>query len=227
MDTSINPAPRVRSARSRGAFRLGLAASACLGVLGLTTGAAQAIAGAAIANDSTFALANPAHRDVSRVAFGVHQYGTVTAASAHNQAEAESVACSTAAPCRSISLSFQIVTMAGEKIHLNAVNLSHSQNQHCDGCETLAGAYQFIVSTPGAFSLSQAALAQLARIHTELNALGASSAPVAQLKASADALAARVTTILNGAAAAAPRPLHPLTQPAAAPVTVHRMFDQG
>ena len=224
---TTNDAPRIRSARSRGALRLGLAASACVGALGLAAGAAQAFAGVAVATDGAHALANPGHRDVVRVAFDLHQYGEVLAASARNQAEAESVACSAAAPCRSISLSFQIVTMAGEHIHLNAVNLSHSENEHCDGCQTLAGAYQFIVSTPGAFTLSRTAVQQLAHIHDELNALGASTASVDSIKASADALAAQVTAILNAAAAAAPRPVHPLAQPDGAPVTVHRMFDQG
>lgn len=227
MNTNHVPAHGVRSARARGAFRAGLLASACLGAVALAGGAAQAFAGVAVADDGARALANPGHRTVFDDSFDVHQYGEARAASARNQAEAESIACSAESPCRSIALSFQIVTVAGEHVHLNAVNLGNAQNVHCDGCETLAGAYQFVVSTPEPFTLGPSTLRRLGRIHAELNALSSSSASVTQLKADADALAAQVTAILTAAAAAGHSGVRPQTQSAQQPVTMHRMFDQG
>jgi hypothetical protein len=229
---------RTRPTRSRKAFRYGLLLAACLGAVGAAAGAAQAVgaqagmdgsAGVAVATDGARALANPGHSDSFDTSFTVHQYGELFAASVRNQAEADAAGCRSADPCRAVSLSFQIVTMAGPDIHLNAVNLSNSHNVRCTGCESLAGAYQFVVSTPAPFTLSAADLRKLAHIHAELNALRTSGESVDDVKAQADALAAQVTAILKAAAASAPSgsTIRPLTQPAGPLVTVHRMFDQG
>jgi hypothetical protein len=218
-------AQNVRSAR-HGARRFGLLATACLGVVGVTAGAAQAIAGTGVVTTSANALANPGHPDVFQDSFEVHRLGTVLAAGVHNQAQAQSVQCSTAHPCRSVALSFQIVTMVGDQAHLNAVNLSNSQNVHCPGCESLAVAYQFVVSTDSAFAFSAATQQQLTQIHDELDALSSSNASTTQLKTTVDGLAGQVTSILDAAAAAAPKSAHTATQSTAPQVTVHRKVDQ-
>ena len=217
----------------RKAFRVGLLATASITAVA-TAATAQAAGpgstagtghGVGIASDSAHSLANPGHSIRFDDSFTVHQEGTVFAAAVHNQAEADSVACTAARPCRSVALSFQIVTMAGENIHLNAVNTSNASNIHCDGCQTLAAAYQFIVSTPRPFALSRTAQRQLADIHRKLDALGRSKAPIATVQAQADALAAQVTSILDTASANAPK------GPGADPftvahprVTVHRHY---
>jgi hypothetical protein len=216
--------PRIKPL-SRSAYRFGVLATACLGAAGLAAGAAEAIAGTGLVTTSAHALANPAHPDVFQDSLEVHQLGTVLATGARNQAEAESVSCSAARPCRSVSLSFQIVTMVGEQSHLNAVNLSSAKNVHCPGCESLAVAYQFILSTDNAFTLSPSTRQDLGRIHDQLNTLASSNTPPAQLKADADALAGQVTSILDNALAAAPKSAHPATS-AGPLVTVHRMVDQ-
>lgn len=227
MKTKTTSRHRARTAHS-GVLRYGVLASTCLGTLALATGAAQAFAGVGVASDGAHALANPGHRDVFSASFDVHQYGQVLAGSARNQAEAESIGCSDRSPCRSIALSFQIVTMAGEHVHLNALNLSNAENVHCDGCETLAGAYQFVVSTPVAFSLSPHVQLQLQHIRDELNALSTSHASIAQIQADADALAAQVTAVLRTAAAAGAAGHGPVTAKSQDPlVTMHRIFHQG
>jgi len=225
-------------------FRFGMLATAALGAVGVAAGAAgaaQAVAfgngsssdssGIAIANNEAFALSNAHDRTSFQDSFTVHQYGEVFAASVRNDATAESVACSPNAPCRSVALSFQIITMAGSDIHLNAVNLSNATNQHCAGCQTVAGAYQFVVDTPGAFKLSTADEAKLAAIHRQLDALGTGSLPIDQVQARADALAVQVAAILKSAAATAPQTatgMRPMNVPAGggATVTVHRDFQQ-
>lgn len=227
---------RLARLRNRHTFRLGLLATACLGAIGTAAGAAQAVgagaglSGVAVADDISTSLANPGHQNRFDDSFAVHQFGTVYAGSVRNQATAESVACTADNPCRSVSISFQIDTLAGENVHLNAVNLSNADNEHCDGCQTLASAYQFVVSTPAPFALSPAAQSQLAAIHAQLDALSTSTAPVAQVQAQIDALAGQVTTILQTAAAnapavaAGPTTNAPMFQPT---VTVHRMFNQN
>lgn len=211
----------------RRTFRLGLLTAATLGVVGVAAGAAQAVAtgggfssdkgGIAIADNETFALSNAHSPSTFRDSFTIHQYGDVIAGSVRNEATAESAGCSAAAPCRAVSLSFQIITMAGSNIHLNAVNLGNATNEHCAGCQTVAGAYQFVVDTPVAFSLSPSAEAQLAAIHSELNALSNSGLSAADVQSKADALALQVSAILKSAAADAAK--SPGARPAAATAT--------
>ena len=84
---------------------------------------------------------------------------------------------------------------------------------HCAGCQTVAGAYQFVVATPGAFTLNRTAMAQLNAIHHELNALSNSKLSADQVQSTADTLAAKVEAILKNAAATSPEGpvLRPLT----------------
>ncbi|HET9171137.1 MAG TPA: hypothetical protein VFN97_16990 [Actinospica sp.] len=218
--------------------RLGVLATAALGTVGTIGSIAQAVTlgdgfssdtgGTAVANNYTFALSNAGDQTSFKDSFTVHQYGSVNAAYLRNQAIAESVSCSPDAPCRSVSLSFQIATMAGTDIHLDAVNLSDAQNVHCAGCQTVAGAYQFVVSTPGAFTLNATARAQLDRIHHELNALSNSKLSADQVQSAADALAMQVASILKTAAATSPEgPVeHALTGSFSPKVTVYRDFQQ-
>ncbi|WP_042364012.1 hypothetical protein [Streptacidiphilus neutrinimicus] len=228
----LNPHRKIRSrvGAARRAVRVGLIATAGLGVIGGTAGVAQAVggpSGVALASDGAHTLADRAHETRFQDSFTVHQYGTLYAASARNQAQAISAYCSPHDPCRSVALSFQIVTMAGTNIHLNALNLSKAENVHCSGCQTLAGAYQFIVSTPRPFTLSATAERQLAEIHRKLDALGRSTAPTAELKSQVDALAAQVTAILKAAAATAPKgPGVSALDQMEPEVTVHRVFDE-
>ncbi|WP_042416975.1 hypothetical protein [Streptacidiphilus anmyonensis] len=230
MELNPHRKPRTRVGAARRALRVGLIAGAGLGVIGATAGAAQAIGGppgVGVASDGAHTLADRAHTTRFQDSFTVHQYGTLYAASARNQAQAISAYCSPNAPCRSVALSFQIVTMAGTDIHLNALNLSKAENVHCAGCQTLAGAYQFVVSTPRPFTLSATAERQLADIHRKLDALGRSTAPVDQLKSQVDALAAQVTAILKAAAATAPKgPGVSALAQMEPEVTVHRVFDE-
>ena len=226
---------------ARRMFRLGILATAALGSIGAVAGVAQAVTfsdgyssdsgGIAVANNEAFALSNAQEQSTFKDSFTVHQYGDVFAATVRNDATAESVACSPASPCRAVSLSFQIITMAGADIHLNAVNLGNADNVHCAGCQTVAGAYQFVVDTPAAFTLSRSAESQLAAIHKQLDALSSSTLSIDDVQSKADALAVQVAAILKTAAASVPASggtgIHPLTATAASPtVRVYRDFQQ-
>jgi hypothetical protein len=219
-------------------IRIGVLTTAALGTVGTVAGIAQAVTvgdgystengGVAIANSTTFALSNAQDQTSFKDSFTIHQYGEVHGAYLRNDATAESVACSPDAPCRAVSLSFQIVTMAGTDIHLNAVNLSNAENVHCAGCQTVAGAYQFVVDTPAAFTLNASARAQLNAIHHELNALSNSTLSADQVQSQADALAMKVAAILKNAAATSPE--SPVRRPLTAStlngptVTVYKDF---
>jgi hypothetical protein len=158
-----------------------------------------------VAVDDVHTVANRVHTQRFEDSFTVHQFGPLIDATVHNTAVATSVACDPAAPCRSVALSFQIDTMSGTQIKLHAVNHSYADNEHCAGCQTFAGAWQFVVSTPRPFSLSASDERQLAAIHRQLDALRSSDIPVSEVQSQAEALAAKVTAILKAAAARAPK----------------------
>jgi len=213
--------PRTQSVFTQRAVRVGLFAA---GAAGLATAVpAQAATGApqhsAVASDQTFSRADFRHHTQARDSFTVRQFGTVNAATARNQANAVGVGCSVDDHCRSVALSFQIVTMAGEHTHLNAINRGDAVNNHCDGCQTLAGAYQFVVSTPRPLTLDAETQGRLSDIHQRLDALTRSTLPAADLKTRADALAAEVNTVLRDAVANAPKGEEQPT------VTLHRNLD--
>ncbi|MFI9205748.1 hypothetical protein [Streptomyces sp. NPDC053048] len=202
---------------SRHFLRLGLLAA---GIATVTTaGPAQAAEAVAVAHDAVRTTANHRHHTQFRDSFSVRQLGTVAAARVGNHATARSVGCTADDACRSVALSFQIVTYSGERVRLAAVNAGRATNDHCTGCQTLAGAYQFVVVTPKATRLTPAAQRRLADIHRRLDALGASRLPAAELKKEADGLAAEVASLLADPASTA-------TAPSARPtVKVHRQLD--
>ncbi|MFE1854787.1 hypothetical protein [Streptomyces sp. NPDC059489] len=213
--------PRPPSALSQRAVRVGLFAA---GAAGLATAVpAQAATAAprhaAVAVDQTFTRADFRQHTQTKDSFTVRQLGTVSAATVRNQANAVGVGCSVDDRCRSVALSFQIVTMAGERTHLTAVNRGDAVNKYCDGCQTLAGAYQFVVSTPRPFALDGEARRRLNGIHRRLDVLTRSTLPAADIKTRADALAAEVDKVLSEAVAKAPKG-HERPR-----VTLHRHLD--
>ncbi|MEU1307554.1 hypothetical protein ABZ419_01420 [Streptomyces cinnamoneus] len=201
---------------SRHLLRLGLLAAGV--ATAATAGPAQASEGVAVTFDSVRTTANHRHHTEYRDSFHVHQLGTVAAARLTNRANAASSGCTADDACRSVALSFQIVTLAGKNVRLDTVNKGRALNDHCTGCQTLAGAYQFVVSTPRATRLTDAAQRRLADIHRRLDALGGSRLPAAELKKKADALAAEVTALLA-------RPDSTTTAGTRPAVRVHRQLD--
>ncbi|MEV7071150.1 hypothetical protein [Streptomyces sp. NPDC093990] len=200
--------PRTPSPLTRRAVRVGLFAA---GVAGVATAVpAQAATGGtaakvAVASDHVFSHADRRDHTEEKDSFTIRQFGKVNAASVRNQANAVSSGCTADDACRSVALSFQIVTVAGEHTRLNAVNLSDATNKSCTGCQTLTGAYQFVVSTPAPLTLDSAHRRQLDDIHRRLDALTRSDIPATDLRTRADSLAAEVDAVLKDAVARAPK----------------------
>ncbi|KPI05181.1 hypothetical protein OK074_0319 [Actinobacteria bacterium OK074] len=212
--------PRTSAVLTQRAVRIGLLAAGAAGLAtAVPTVASAAPQHVAVAADQTFSRADFRHHTDTEDSFTVRQFGTVAAATARNQANAVGVGCSVDDHCRSVALSFQIVTLAGDATRLNAVNRGDAVNKHCDGCQTLAGAYQFVVSTPRPLTLDGDTRGKLADIHRRLDDLTRSTAPAADLKTQADNLAAEVNTVLKDAVARAPKGDEKPT------VEVHRHLD--
>ncbi|MEW2134914.1 hypothetical protein [Streptomyces sp. NPDC005435] len=213
--------PRASSGPFNGrAVRTVLLAAGAAGVAtAVPAHAATGPARAAIVSDNVFSNANRLHHTQAKDSFTVREFGNVRAASVRNQANAVSVGCSVDDKCRSVALSFQIVTIAGDVHRLKAVNVSDAANKYCDGCQTLAGAYQFVVSTPNPLKLDSGARRQLNDIQRRLDALTRSSLPATELQTKVDALAGEVNGILQNAVAKAPKG-HDRPD-----VTLHRRLD--
>jgi hypothetical protein len=215
---------------SRNAKRLGLLTISCMTALTVAVPAGAAPSSSYVgtaAYDLARTHANRAHPDQFKDTFAIHQLGAVVAAHVDNRAIAASAGCKPHDPCRSVALSFQIVTLAGSHVRLIASNIGRAVNYECPGCQTFAGAYQFIVSTPRPFTLSPDVKSKLDAIEGQLDDLRDSQNSIADIRERADSLADQVKAILNDAAAAAPRGpvVHPLDtfQPT---VTMHSHFDQ-
>ncbi|MFI1565091.1 hypothetical protein ACH4ZX_18900 [Streptomyces sp. NPDC020490] len=160
----------------------------------------------AAAVDMARTHADRMHVDQFDESFQVHEFGPLVAVTANNRATAESAGCSPLDPCRSVALSYQIVTTAGRNARLiNATNISRAVNYHCDSCQTFSGAYQFVVATPQKLTLSSATRGRLDDIHREVAALRASNLSISEVQRRADALAQQVKTILDREVASAPR----------------------
>ncbi|MFF3637193.1 hypothetical protein [Streptomyces sp. NPDC002250] len=213
------------------AVRLGAVVTAGLAITAATTtaratpnrtGFAHQVA---IAVDTALSHADRTHVNQSDSSFAIHEYGPTIAVTANNRATAVSAGCSLNNPCRSVALSYQIVTTAGRNARLiNATDISRSVNEHCPACETVSAAYQFVVATPRQFSLSRQARSELNGINRQVDALRASRLPIDQITHHADELARQVKAILDREAARAPR-TSGTTDPLAnfAPtVTMHR-----
>ncbi|WP_330343196.1 hypothetical protein [Streptomyces sp. NBC_00557] len=200
------------SKAAKTAVRLGAALTAGLAMTAVTT-AARATPGragvfhdVATAVDAALSHADRTHVNQFDQSFAIHEYGPSVAVTANNRATAVSAGCSPADPCRSVALSYQILTTAGRSARLiNATNLSRSVNEHCPACQTLAAAYQFVVATPRQFSLSRQAREQLNGISRQVAALKTSRLPIEQITQRADELARQVKAVLDREAARAPR----------------------
>lgn len=205
--------PRTHNA-AQSAARVALTVTAGLVMTAATTSAARAGTpgrigashGVAIAVDGAHSHADRAHVNQFDESFTLHTYGPSVAVTANNRATAVSAGCSLDEPCRSVALSYQIVTTAGRNARLiNATNISRSVNEHCPACQTFSAAYQFVVATPRQFSLSRQARSELADLEGKVEALKSSRLPVLQIARQAEELAARVKAVLDREASRAPR----------------------
>ncbi|MFF7140849.1 MULTISPECIES: hypothetical protein [Streptomyces] len=197
---------------TRKAAGLGIVATAGLALAAGTTtadaspGSSRISHAIAIAVDMAHSHADRIHVTQFDQSFNIHEYGPSVAVTANNRATAESVGCSAEDPCRSIALSYQIVTTAGKDARLvNATNISRAANEHCPSCQTLSAAYQFVVAMPRGIRLSRQAHSELNSISHQVNALRVSHLPVPEITQRADQLAREVKTVLDREAARTPR----------------------
>ena len=89
---------------------------------------------------------------------------------------------------RTIAIAVQVVLVMADVRVATPINLAEAVNYACPSCETLAFAYQLVLSTGGEVALTEDALARFGAIRAALAALEASDADVLTIRAAADAL---------------------------------------
>jgi putative peptide zinc metalloprotease protein len=73
--------------------------------------------------------------------------------------------------CRTVAISIQIVLVMGPATTVTPTNTAIAVNEGCNLCETLADAYQFVVSTGGPVRFTAQGESELAEIRRELAGL--------------------------------------------------------
>ena len=110
--------------------------------------------------------------------------------------------------CRTIAIAVQVVLVMADVDYAVPVNYAEAINYACSGCETLAFAWQLVLSTGGEVQLTAEASERVAAIEAALAALEDSDASIAVIQAAAD----RLTDELRDAIATG---LEPVGEPAA------------
>jgi len=182
------------SGRPRRTARLAAALGTSLGLL-LTT--------AQLASASS-----PVHRTFGdqRVVQLRGAAGQVRGASAlgYHQTHADQVAATNVAlahatcdGCRAVSLSFQVVVAGRAPASLQLGNLALASNEGCQQCESLAVAYQLVVTSDDRAWLSGRGHGQLVQLRQQLWSLARSGAPLEQVRTQADGLMGQLTAAVG------------------------------
>ncbi|MDQ1684107.1 MAG: putative peptide zinc metalloprotease protein [Frankiaceae bacterium] len=133
------------------------------------------------------------------------------------------VAYASCTECQTIALSIQIVLISGyDSSTVSPENVAIAINENCTLCDTLASAYQFVLTAEGNLHFTAAGNQRLAEIRRQLLALRKSGLTAAEIQAKVDALMTELADILstelvpagNSGANAAPS-----GSPSAAPAT--------
>lgn len=190
----------MRAGRRRAA-RLAAAVSTCLGLVFTTAQLASAAAPAhrAFADQRVVQLRGAAGQARGAAALSYHQTHAdgVTATNV-------ALAHATCDGCRAVSLSFQVVVAGRAPASLALGNVALASNEGCRQCESLAVAYQLVVTSDGRAWLSGRGHGRLVQLRQQLWSLARSDAPLEQVRTEADALMDELT-----AAVAANLRVHP------------------
>lgn len=100
--------------------------------------------------------------------------------------------------CQSTALSYQVVLLQRpvDPLNVRPEVITDSINEECATCDTVVGAYQYIVGRNGPIHITDEGKAQLTTIKREVAALEKSGRRGPDMVAAADALGARVRDVL-------------------------------
>ena len=108
--------------------------------------------------------------------------------------------------CKTVAISIQVVLVTGDPSVATPTNLAIAINYECTLCETLASAYQWVLSTDGPVHFSAEGNREVARIRHELRELAKSNLPVEELQARVEQLMRELAQVLERELVAAGKP---------------------
>jgi putative peptide zinc metalloprotease protein len=108
------------------------------------------------------------------------------------------VAYASCTDCQTIALAIQVVLVSGtDASTVSPENLAIALNENCTLCDTLASAYQFVVTVDGKLGLTGEGRRRLAEIRVALLGLRGSGLTSTEIQAKVDALMDELADILS------------------------------
>jgi putative peptide zinc metalloprotease protein len=153
--------------------------------------------------------------DIFRLAFQVRR-ATGDVVDTSNGA----VAYASCTDCQTVALAIQVLLISGYDSSVVAPeNVAIALNVDCVACETLASAYQFVLTTEGNVHFTAEGSKQLAEIRRALLELKKSDLPIEQIQAKLDALMDDLAKVLSTELVAAGKSGSGGASPTAAPTS--------
>jgi putative peptide zinc metalloprotease protein len=122
--------------------------------------------------------------------------------------------------CQTVAVSFQVVLIMSDPDVVTTENLALALNYECSMCETLASAYQFVMTTGGQVRFTAEGNQALAEIRRALHELSTSELSITEIQAELDELKLTLAGILaNELIAAGPAADSPTAPPTSSPST--------
>jgi putative peptide zinc metalloprotease protein len=115
------------------------------------------------------------------------------------------VAFASCTDCQTVAISIQIVLITGDAEVITPVNLAIAINQNCTLCDTLASAYQWVLTTDGQVHFTADGNREIAAIRRELRSLRDSGLTGPEIQARVAELMQRLARVLENELVAAGR----------------------
>jgi putative peptide zinc metalloprotease protein len=115
------------------------------------------------------------------------------------------VAIASCSDCQTIAISIQVVLVTGDPESVTPENIALAYNILCTACDTLASAYQWVLSTDGQVHFTADGNQAIAGIRQELRALARSGLAGPEIQSRLDELMVRLARVLEHELVAAGR----------------------
>ena len=164
-------------------------------VKGLAAALSLAVAlmpAAALADNAAVAINTKDGSNIIRIAFKIERvmHDTVTTSNA-------AVAVASCSACQTVAIAIDVVFVMSDPSVYTPTNLALAYNVNCTDCNTLADAYQFVMTTGGAVHLTPEGSKEIADIRHQLEALRHSDANIFEIQAQVDALMGQLQQVLS------------------------------
>ncbi|MDX6663199.1 MAG: putative peptide zinc metalloprotease protein [Solirubrobacterales bacterium] len=172
-------------------IRSKLLALVVVSLLALGGGAAAAGLASASGDNAAVAVNTTDNSSVFDFAFSIRQVsGDVV-----DQQNA-AVAYSSCSSCQAVAVAIQIVLVMSDPSVVTPENVAIAINENCTACETMALAYQFVVSGQG-MRFTHEGRRELARIRWELHRLAKSDLSLEEIRAAVSRIVERIRVVLT------------------------------